>query len=164
MKTVETYTDRQGNSYPVRVKAQDRKPALVKFGKGGHTVEFYPRPMKGGTYSEGSVSESGYDRPEDFFAPSHWWTHDYALVRDAAEFEGVPFVDMREAVTTPEGYAWVFKGPMHSAKLKPGQRDKFVDGSESIALDYVSIDEWCDGWRKVGAIVGHIRNGQFVAD
>ena len=161
---MKTYTDPLGNEFPIRVKQQDRKPALVKFGNGGHTVEFFPRKSKGGTYSEGSVTESGYDRPELFFAPSRWWTHDYALVRDDAEFEGVPFVDLREVVKTPGGISWVFKGPMYSVKLEKGQREPFATGSGSESLDYVSVEEWCEGWRKRGATVGHIRSGEFVKD
>lgn len=167
-----------------RIEKPREKPGLVTFGKAGHSV-YYHHNAKEGSKSH----ESGYDDPETFFAPSKWWAHDYMTQRDAASWEGVPWVNMRKAVETEAGYRHVFKGPMVDVDLQPGQVDRLGEVSELFAcavaendfgkllalqmahnaaskaagpLDSVDVAEYCRLWKAAGASVGVIRNGQFV--
>lgn len=167
-----------------RIKKAGGVPRLVCFGR-GHTIHFARTVEPGGGSS--LMTEQGYDSPEDFFQPSKWWAHDWLEQRDKAEFEGVPYVDKRAAVETPEGMEWVLKGPLVDVDLDDGevselppispimgfglahsgfggllamhlaQKSKAKRGS----LDGVSVAEYVAGWWKHGATVGVIQDGQF---
>lgn len=175
--TDETWTDRTGKVWPVFVAPEDEQPKLVKFGRGGMTIE----------YSRNHRLE-GYDDPEDFFQPSRWWTHDHAERRDAAQFEGVAWIDMRDAAGTDAGYHMAISGPMVDVDLEAGAVDQlqepdrlFAGAMEGTsyggllalhkeqrkagkvgALDCVDLATYCAMWRDAGAKVGRIHGGQFV--
>lgn len=155
-------------------------PKVVSFGAGGFTVYFESVPL--GPNSSQKSKLSGYDSPDSFFRGERG--------ECPADYEGVPFVDMREAVKGAEGFRHALSGPMLDVDLPPGAVDKFtmpegwlatcicevssqfgamlalhlVSKRESApgALDYVSLPEWCALWKKAGARVGVIRSGQFV--
>jgi hypothetical protein len=139
---------------------------LLAFGNGGHSIH----------YSNAHLS--GYDRPETF---DGW--------NDVEN--GCPVLDKRPAIATPEGYRWVFKGPMVSVDLVDAEVSKCPDladnmmvqamqtdgsntfgalatlqmahsGSEPGPLDFVSIRQYIDGWRRFGARVGVVQNGKIV--
>ena len=182
-RTSETWADREGREFPVRVEKFDNVPALVTFGRRGHTVYFKRN-------GDGSCEEQGYDSPEDFFAVSHWWAHDFAHRRDAKSFEGVRWVDTRPAVETNAGYSWVFKSPLVNVDLAPGEVDALREVPALMAsamagnsygtllamqaahnrstgpgpLDGVDVETWVRGWKAHGARVGFIRGGKFVED
>lgn len=181
MKTADTQLE-------IRIKRSRETPGLVVFGKAGHSV-YYKRDA-----GNGSCHESGYDDPENFFSPSKWWAHDYMEQRDSTQYEGVRWINMREAVETEAGYRQVFRGPMVDVDLEPGQVDACPEPSPIMAsamigdpgndfgkllvlqkahtmtkrtpgpLDSVDTEEYCRLWKAVGAKVGTIRNGQFVEE
>lgn len=144
---------------------------LVKFGRGGDTVHF----------GHGSTS-SGYGSPENPHAAAGIEIPD-----------GTPAVDMRAAVETPEGYAWVFRGPLVDVDLEDGEVDPcpelsgimagaiMADSSNPYAglllthqatrtssprgsLDSVCIREYLAGWRAHGARIGSYQAGKIVWD
>lgn len=138
---------------------------LVRFGRGGDTVYF-----GGGSRSE------GYGSPERPHA---------ATVRpDRLIPDGTPVVDVRAAVVTPEGFQWVFRGPMLNPDLPDGEVSELGDPGIMAAalagsqygdllaihvtdkkpgtagpLDYVGIAQYVKGWREHGARIGHYLNG-----
>ena len=132
--------------------------AVVKFTVAGDFVECLPS-TEGGNITRCSIG--GYGSPEK----PHAANPATVLIPD-----GVPAVDIREAVQTKEGFDWVFKGPMVDAALAPGQCREFVDGRVKVGgmsvergpLDYVSVEEWVAGWRAHGARVGFYKNGSIV--
>lgn len=145
---------------------------LVCFGNGGDVVHI----GRGHTVS-------GYGTPERPHA---------ARTRDDITYpDGTPVIDKRPAIDTDEGYRWVFRGPMVNVNLaddecdrcpKPsplfaaavagnaygtllaGQATSRAKGEQRGPLDDVSTAEYIDGWRKVGARVGHYRDGAIVWD
>lgn len=176
-----TTTTQQAQPMHNVIQREEKAPRLVTFGRGGHGIEF----------AGNCRHESGYDRPENFFGPRKWWAHDYTTQRDASQFEGVPWVDMRPAVETSAGFSWAYRGPLVNVDLPPGGINRLgaVDpimgramvesGGEFGALlimqaaarlekvaagplDYVDVWTFCAGWKKVGARVGIIKSGQFV--
>jgi len=181
MTETETYTDRNGTTWPVRIVSEPGK--LISFGVAGHVIHF----------GHGKRLE-GYETPESFFRPSRWWAHDYATREDPAPWEGVAWVDKRDAIETDEGYRWVFRGPMVNVDLPPGGVHRCPDLAGSIMaaamiqdggtfgalltaqevhrataatpgpLDDVDVETYLAGWKAHGARVGHIRGGLFVED
>lgn len=170
---------------PNRIARFDDPPALLKFTRSGYTLDFYRK--------NGRAHQEGYDSPENFFRPSHWWAHDYTTTRDPAQLEGIPWLDIREAVETPEGRRWVFTGPLCDPKLADGQVDdlevqgltcaglisgggefaalltmqaahKATDRKKPGPLDSVSVAEYVRGWIAHGARGGIIRGGEFVQE
>lgn len=172
-----------------RIERERKQPRLVTFGRGGFSVYF-------GRHKDGELSYSqsvlsGYDDPQDFFQARKWWAHDYKTIRDSAQYEGVPFIDMREAVESGDGYSWAIKGPMVNVDLEPetcspcpqpdalmvagiaGNPDPtfatlLVLNAATRAtgrgcLDSVSIPEFVAGWKAHGATVGTIQDGKFIA-
>jgi hypothetical protein len=141
---------------------------LVCFGAGGDSVEY-----------GGGCHGSGYGSPERPHA---------AQIGDDLEIpDGTYAIDKRAAVETPEGYSWVFKGPMVNVDLPDGEVDRCpkpdplfaaaVSGNEygsllavhqatkrqrAGALDSVSIAEYVQGWREHGARIGRYQNSQIV--
>lgn len=145
-----------------------RKAKLITFGNGGHGID-YGRHCR----------LSGYDRPETF---DSWGECP----------DGTPVIDKRPAVETKEGFSWVFRGPMVNVDLPDGACDALGDVSGNImvqamqtdsgnsygslaaiheatrmtgkrgALDHVSLREYIDGWRAVGARIGVVKDRQFV--
>ncbi len=98
----------------------------------------------------------GYEDPESFVQPYHWWSHpkdQLSLHWDSYDIpvEGIPVVDVREAVKTDAGYSWVFKGPLLDVDLADNEIDR---------LDGVSVSQYVQGWREHGARIGRF----FVVD
>jgi hypothetical protein len=151
---------------------------LLKFSVAGHTLH----------YSQEGFSHchcTGHEDPESFCKPYHWWAHPADQMSrhwDGYEFpeEGIPVIDIREAIETPEGYSWVFNGPMLDCNLPDGEIDRLGEvspmmlpaieaygqgvallatiaaKSKGIAgpLDDVSVSEYVAGWKAHGAKVG----------
>lgn len=149
---------------------EKRIAKLVCFANGGDSVEY-----------GGGCSSSGYGSPER----PHAAKPDQSTVIP----DGTPVIDKRPALQTPEGYQWVFRGPMVNVDLKTDQVDRCPQPSELFAaavagnayggllamqetsralgesrgpLDSVSIPEYVEGWRNVGARIGFYRSGNIV--
>lgn len=179
----------------VRIERREGIPKLVTFGAGGSTV-YYGRPpeVPGQGYQMGASQLQGYEKPETFFAVSKWWAHDYLTATDPAQYEGVPFVDMRAAVNQSAGFRMALHGPMvdvdladEAVKECPQPSDLFASamltqggefGSllvmQAVAkatdrqapgpLDAVSVKEFLRRWKEAGAPVGYIESGEFRAE
>lgn len=149
-----------------------RTAKLVCFGRGSDTVEY-----------GGGCHGSGYGTPERPHASE---------IREGKELvipDGTPVIDKRAAIETPEGYAWVFRGPMVNVDLPDGGFDECPQpsaimagamaensyggmlavhlgqkarGVERGSLDHVSTREYVEGWKAVGARIGHYEGGQIV--
>lgn len=76
---------------------------LIEFGCGGDRVEY-----GGGCFG------SGYGTPEN---PRAAQPDDDCIIPD-----DTPAIDKRAAIDTPEGYSWVFKGPMVDVDLPKDDR------------------------------------------
>lgn len=177
VKTSEVWTDRTGKAWPVEITSEDEQPKLVVFGNGGTTVHF-----------SNSHRCTGEKSREAFFAPSRWWTHEWAERKGIEQWEGVPFVDLRAAVETEAGYRLCIAGPMVNVDLAEGEVDALPDVSPLMAgamqgtsygglltlqkaskvagrkagpLDGICVSEYMALWREVGADVGTIKAGQF---
>jgi hypothetical protein len=150
---------------------------LIKFTERGHTVHLASQH-----YS--NVSQSGYESPESFCQPYHWWADKSDTTRVHYENmtipdSGVPVLDIRQATQTPEGVSWVFKGPLLDVDLPDGQvselptPDPLFAGAVANnaygkllaihagkeqgkrgALDSVSVSEYINGWKEHGGKVG----------
>ncbi len=147
---------------------QDRTAKLVEFAQGGDSVEF-------GRF----CCSSGYGNPDSPHAADPATT----TIPD-----GTIAIDKRAAIDTPEGYAWVFKGPMVDVDLPDGGVDPCPQPSALMAgavaenafgallathtvtrqtqkrgsLDHVSISEYVQGWADHGARIGHYVDGQII--
>lgn len=149
---------------------ENRTAKLVTFGRGGDTV-YYSR----------NCHSTGYGNPDNPHAadPAN---HDIP--------DGTPVIDKRPAVETTEGFRWVVRGPMVDVDLEDGAVDRLPEPSpvmqaamsgnsygalltihaahkiirkdEPGPLDSVSIREYIEGWRKVGARIGAYQNGMIV--
>lgn len=146
-----------------------RTAKLVCFGLGGDSVEY-----------GGGCRGSGYGSPE----------RPHAAAGENIP-DGTPVIDKRPAVATPEGTAWVFKGPMCNPDLPDDVVEECPEPSQALAagvsgngygtllaihglhkirnsspgpLDYVSIRKYVEGWREHGARIGHYENGAIVWD
>ena len=136
---------------------------MVVFGRGGDTV-----------YYSSHCTGTGYGTPENPHA-----------AQDIPD--GVPVVDIRPAVDTPEGFRWVIIGPLVDVDLPDGQVEKcpgitpaFLDSLEKPyktmailhgihthsrtrngpgPLDKVGIKQYIQGWKRHGAKVGVYRDG-----
>ena len=97
-----------------------RTAKLVSFGGGGDTVEY-------GNGCHGS----GYGTPENPHAADPD-THDI--------HDGCPVIDKRAAIETPEGYAWVFRGPMVDVDLPPASVDTCPELADSIMVRAMIAD------------------------
>lgn len=142
---------------------------LVCFGMGGDTV-----------YIDKNTTCEGYGSPERPHA---------AQPREGRIFpDGTPIIDKRSAIGTPEGYRWVFDGPMVNVDLPDDEIEECPIPSQLFAqavagnafggllaqhlaarsrkqrsgLDRVSIREYVDGWRKHGARIGHYEGNRIV--
>lgn len=147
---------------------------LVCFGDGGDTVECGNR-----------CHISGYGSPER--------PHAAEPKGDLIIPDGTPVIDKRPAVATEEGFSWVFRGPMVDVDLADGDCDACPQPSPIFAgailesgngfapllaqhavsrargearsgLDHVSTREYVEGWRNVGAHIGHYQGGAIVWD
>lgn len=106
--------------------------------------------------------------------------------------DGTYAIDKRAAVETPEGFSWVFTGPMCDPDLPddacdhcPVPSELFASavtadpsnqygkllalhsaqnatGRQRGALDHVSVAEYVRGWREHGARIGQYRDGVIV--
>lgn len=146
-----------------------RTAKLVCFGNGGDSVEY-----------GGGCRGSGYGTPERPHAAEG------CVIPD-----GTPAIDKRAAVNTPEGLAWVFKGPMCNPDLPDDAVEACPEPSQALVagiagnsygtlmaihglhkakestpgpLDYVSIRQYVEGWREHGARIGHYEGGVIVWD
>ena len=132
---------------------RNNQAKLLKFGNGGHTIYFLNPPYK-------NCTQTGYENPETFVKPYHWWAHPKDQIShfwDGFDFPqtGLPVIDLRAAVETEPGYSWVFKGPMVNPDLEDGVVDRL--GNESgpaRSLDMVSVSEYVKGWQEHGARIG----------
>jgi len=140
---------------------------LVVFGEGGDTVEY-----------GGGSRGSGYGRPSNPHAADPKTT----IIPD-----GTIVLDKRPAVETKDGLSWVFRGPMVNVDLKEGEIERCPTPSyllqealktnaygallaihrsqqehEVTSLDSVSIVDYCAGWVKVGARIGHYEGGEII--
>lgn len=164
-----------------------KRAGLLHFGARGHTIH------------ASSETCQGYEDPESFVRPYHWWAHppeQMSLHWDSYEIpaEGVAVVDVRAAIETPEGYSWVFKGPLVDVDLADDQVNECPMPSPILAfglaqsgygllladhvvaknspqrkrssLDSVSVSEYINGWREHGARIGRffVRNGAGVIE
>ena len=92
---------------------------LVCFGRGGDSVEY-----------GGGCHGSGYGTPENPHA---------ARPSDTMEIpDGTYAIDKRPAIETPEGYSWVFKGPMYNPDIPDGDCDPCPVPSELFAAAVTS--------------------------
>lgn len=133
----------------VKVIRESTPPRLVTFGLGGCSVYYASHHFSTGNHN---------GTPEHFFQPWKWWAHPYRSQRDPKQWEGVPFVDMREAAGTHAGIHNAICGPMVDVELTP-ENTPANPGS----FGYVCIEEYSRRWKAVGATIGTIQNGQFVA-
>lgn len=145
----------------------ERTAKLVCFGRGGDSVE-YGNGCRG----------SGYGTPERPHASAG------CIIPD-----GTPAIDKRPAIETDEGFNWVFKGPMCNPDLVDDEVTECPEPSGALVagvsgnqygalltlqhahkavsrtpgpLDFVSIRQYVEGWRRVGARIGHYENGVIV--
>lgn len=175
----------------VYIKKHKLQPVLLKFGAGGHTVEF----------EGGQTSLHGYERQETYFSPSKWWAHDFAEMLSTEQYEGVPYINMRVAVESEDddianrAFKMAIKGPMCDVTLAPGEVARCPEPSQWLkaglameadrtgdytfasllalqhaqegqaygALDSVDIVTFSKLWQDAGAEVGQITDGEFVA-
>ena len=87
---------------------------LVCFGRGTDSVEY-----------GGGCHGSGYGNPENPHA---------SRIDDGLEIpDGTYAIDKRAAVETPEGYEWVFRGPMCNPDIPDGEYDPCPVPSELFA-------------------------------
>jgi hypothetical protein len=159
---------------------------LLKFTVSGHALEYYE-----GTDTTGHCQ--GYEDPESFPKPYHWWAHPPEQMSthfEGYQFppEGIPVIDIRAAVDTPEGYSWVFKSPLLDVRLPDGAVSRLppipeimlplltaspegrtalacqvlTQGRRAGALDNVSVEEFVQGWKEHGARIGRcfVQNGE----
>jgi hypothetical protein len=103
---------------------QKRIAKLVWFGRAGDTVEY-----GGGCHS------SGYGSPEKPHAAATAGKGDDFVIPD-----GCPVLDKRPALDTPEGYRFVYSGPMVNVDLAPGEVDRIGDISDSIVAQAVMAE------------------------
>ncbi len=139
---------------------------LVTFGQGGDS-----------THDDNGSTCSGYGNPDRPHA---------AEGKDIPD--GTPVIDKRKAVDTPEGYSWVFKGPLVNVNLPDGEACYCPEPSPILAagvsgsyvgllglqaasratqatrgpLDEVSVSEYVRGWKEHGARIGEYQGGQIV--
>ena len=120
---------------------------LLHFGQGGHTIHFTNKP-----YSRCTLS--GYCNPDNFCKASHWWADpiDNLNVPD----KGIPVVNVRDAVNTPDGFSWVFRGPMVDVDLEDNKIDQFCEERRG-GLDFVNVTDYVRGWQEHGAKIGWFR-------
>lgn len=114
--------------------AQVQLARLLKFTVTGHTLDYSNPPYR-------SCHCSGYESPETFGKPYHWWAHPAGqMSTHFADYhfppDGVPVLDIRAAVDTPAGYSWVFRGPLVDVDLPDGACDALpkMDGMMGAAL------------------------------
>lgn len=163
--------------WEIKPLTPDRPPKLIFFGEGNTVVEYE------------NCHESGYDKPEAFFALDHWHYDSFLKYRDPRHWEGVPWIDKRVAVNTPRGFSWVFRGPMVNVKLKPDEVDKLPEVDPWFAasmhptnqallvmgkatsktqkygsLDYVDVATYVRLWVEHGAVAGFVRDGHFIVE
>jgi hypothetical protein len=103
---------------------------LLTFGKGGHALYL----ARDGGGCSGSACCQGYESPESFVKPYHWWAHppeqiSYHWGNYTIPPEGVPVIDTNSATDTKEGRAWSFHGPMVDVDLPDGEIDRLGDVS-----------------------------------
>lgn len=149
---------------------------LIIFGNGGDFVHC-------GTVKKSKCNISGYGTPE----------HPHASKpSESLEIpDGCPVIDKRPALKTQAGLLHAIEGPMVDVDLPDGkvstcpepsshlangvsgsyktlltihQAQKDSDPEKTGALDCVSISAYVDGWRKVGARIGHYESGSIVWD
>jgi hypothetical protein len=168
------------DKYPdweIKPLTPDRPPKLVFFGEGNTVVEY------------DGCHESGYDKPEAFFALDHWHYDSFLKYRDPKHWEGVPWIDKRACIKTIKGFSWFFKGPMVNVKLQPGEIDKLPEVDPWFAkamhptnqallaigkstaktqkagsMDMVDVATYVRGWVEHGAVAGFIRDGYFIVE
>lgn len=135
---------------------------LVSFTDRGDAVEY-----------GGGERGSGYGTPENPHASAN------CVIPD-----GTYAIDKRPALNTTEGIKFVFTGPMVNVDLPEGQHDLCPEPPEIMRnslggvygvllkaqehkkdlgpLDQVSIKEYVDLWRAVGAKIGQYKNNVII--
>ncbi len=157
---------------------------LIKFTVTGHTLHSSYVPANPGDITYSNCRCNGYESPESFVKPYHWWADAKDVTRThygkyVIPSEGVPVVDIRQAIETKDGYSWVFQGPLLDCDLPDGEVDSLCEPSEPFgsivdanfgglltlqrvtritqkrgALDSVSVSEYVQGWKEHGARIG----------
>lgn len=142
---------------------------LITFGEGGDVVECEDCRI------------SGYGQPE---RPHAATPSDSLTIPD-----GTPVIDKRPAIATPEGFRWVFCGPMVNVNLTDDVVEECPEPSPVMAsamaaggneygallalhaaapkdtpgpLDFVSVARYLAGWRDHGARIGVYQDGRIV--
>jgi hypothetical protein len=131
--------------------------ALVKFCTAGEHIYCFPQP------GSACIDIHGYGRPERPHA---------AIQSETLRIpDGTPVIDTREAVCTPRGFDWVYKGSMLKVGIEPGYTERCFGGcgpekysaqNPPEGLDYVGVADFVNGWKLHGARVGRYNGGQIV--
>jgi hypothetical protein len=126
------------------------------------TVKLLHFGLGGSTEYATDCQISGYESP-DSWKPN-----------PERDYSDCPVIDVRAAVKTKSGYAWVFAGPLLDLRLADGERDACPVPSPMLAaglqgsfkallavrplggLDSVSRSEYIEGWRRHGARIGRV--------
>lgn len=111
---------------------------LITFGRRGHTLyidDIHPE------YS--NVTCSGYEDPESFVKPYHWWADAPGIMRTHLDgydmpAEGVPVIDVRAAVDTEDGLKYALRGPIVNVRLKAGEVSECPIPSECMISGLVA--------------------------
>ncbi|HLO99268.1 MAG TPA: hypothetical protein VK171_11785 [Fimbriimonas sp.] len=127
---------------------------------------------------------------ESFFAVRKHESHDFCHQLRKADYEGVPWLDVRTAVESPAGREMSISGPMLNLTLAPGEVHRFPDPDDGIIevllgdtsslqcqllsrqyagvtfeglgpLDQVDLETYLRLWFKAGATGGQIKGGKF---
>lgn len=169
-------------------KSNEKKdrPVLVTFGRGGHTVYFASKEEVAGSVTHSRLN--GYSTPENFFAPRAGRDgQPVEYDHNPDDYQGVPVIDVREAVKTRAGVNMSLNGPMVNPGISgeeiercpaphPSFAEALANANPQVGMlvaaqalsrakdpenpgpfDMVSIKTFKRMWRQAGARIGVIR-------
>ena len=147
---------------------------LLEFNLPGHVIHYIHTPEPGSSLNYSRCTLSGYERPDTFNVTGESRSDDINL-------EGAFVLDKRAVLEDRPGLA--VSMPMVDSELKPEAVDRCPQPSGAMlaglqgsfkqlatikaadpkfsGLDTVSVETFVDLWRKVGARVGRIIDGQI---